>query len=438
MARHTRGRVAPRRHARRAARAAARATRRRSAVLLDVDGVLAPIVRAARRRAHARDDAPAADRDRPRLPHRRVRLRPPRLRRAPDRLARLDRVPGQPRLRDPAPRCDRAGGRPRAAGLDAARAGLHARSVLRGPAPAPRPLRGQGGDRRAALARRAGRGRRREGHPRRRRARRGAGLHDPLGPQGARDPPARADRQGRGHRLAAARRRPRRGDLRRRRPHRPRRVPRPRGARRHGPRCRPRSASACAPTRGRPSSSARPTRWSRARTACGSSSSRSSPAEARVRFVDFLKATVLLCAGAATLLAALTVVGGARTGEQVNTLVAVCWWGIAAVIGARIGRRHATSPPIARLLADAKMQTALPEPRPGLTLINRLWPLLVVDGRRGRALVLRPAGRRRRGGLRDHLGAGLAAPGRGGDRDRGARRLPLLRRPHRASSRRSG
>ena len=42
-----------------------------------------------------------------------------------------------------------------------------------------------------------------------------------------------------------------------------------------------------------------------------------------MRFVDFLKATVLLCAGAATLLAALTIVGGAQTGEQVNTLIAV-------------------------------------------------------------------------------------------------------------------
>jgi hypothetical protein len=95
-----------------------------------------------------------------------------------------------------------------------------------------------------------------------------------------------------------------------------------------------------------------------------------------MRFVDFLKATVLLCAGAATLLAALTIVGGARTGEQVNTLIAVCWWGIAAVIGARIGRHHAASPPIARLLADARMQMSLPELRPGVTLLNRLWPLL--------------------------------------------------------------
>ena len=97
-----------------------------------------------------------------------------------------------------------------------------------------------------------------------------------------------------------------------------------------------------------------------------------------MRFGDFLKATVLLCAGSATLLAALTIIGGSRTGEQVNTLIAVCWWGAAAVLGARLGRHHAASPPIARLLADAKMQTALPEPRPGLTLLNRLWPLLLV------------------------------------------------------------
>src|SRR3712207_7890167 len=34
------------------------------------------------------------------------------------------------------------------------------------------------------------------------------------------------------------------------------------------------------------------------------------------------------------------------------------------------------SPPIARLLAEARVQTTLPELRPGLTLLTRLWPLL--------------------------------------------------------------
>jgi hypothetical protein len=95
-----------------------------------------------------------------------------------------------------------------------------------------------------------------------------------------------------------------------------------------------------------------------------------------VRFVDFLKATVMLSAGAATVLAALTVLQVAREDEPTQIEVAVGWWLVAAGIGGWLGRRNAASPPIARLLADARMQMSLPELRPGLTLINRLWPLL--------------------------------------------------------------
>jgi len=95
-----------------------------------------------------------------------------------------------------------------------------------------------------------------------------------------------------------------------------------------------------------------------------------------VRFVDFLRATVLLSAAAATLLAALTVVRVAGGVDQSSMEVAIGWWTAAALIGGWLGRRNAASPPIARLLADARVQMALPELRPGLTLINRLWPLL--------------------------------------------------------------
>ena len=95
-----------------------------------------------------------------------------------------------------------------------------------------------------------------------------------------------------------------------------------------------------------------------------------------MRFGDFLKATVLLSAGSATLLAALTVANAA--GDPTTSLmeIAVGWWIVAALVGAWIGRRNAASPPIARLLADARMQMSLPELRPGITLLNRLWPLL--------------------------------------------------------------
>jgi hypothetical protein len=49
----------------------------------------------------------------------------------------------------------------------------------------------------------------------------------------------------------------------------------------------------------------------------------------------------------------------------------------AALIGVWLGRRAEASPPIASLLASARLQTSLPEVHPGRTLLNRLWPLLI-------------------------------------------------------------
>ncbi len=96
-----------------------------------------------------------------------------------------------------------------------------------------------------------------------------------------------------------------------------------------------------------------------------------------MRFVDFLKTTVLLSAGAATALAAITVLAATRDSETKLVLFSVGWWGLASLIGLFLGRRADTSPPIARLLAAARATTALPEHRPGAILLNRLWPLLV-------------------------------------------------------------
>jgi hypothetical protein len=96
-----------------------------------------------------------------------------------------------------------------------------------------------------------------------------------------------------------------------------------------------------------------------------------------VRFVDFLKATVLLSAGAATLLAALTIISLSRDLDPGAVYVSAGWWVAAALIGAWLGRRAEASPPITRLLAGARAQTTLPEQRPGMTVVNRLWPLLL-------------------------------------------------------------
>jgi hypothetical protein len=96
-----------------------------------------------------------------------------------------------------------------------------------------------------------------------------------------------------------------------------------------------------------------------------------------VRFGDFLKTTVLLSAGTATLLATLAVIGVSREFDRTLVLVSAAWWLGAVLIGVWLGRRADTSPPIARLLTTARTQTTLPELRPGVTVVNRLWPLLL-------------------------------------------------------------
>jgi len=97
-----------------------------------------------------------------------------------------------------------------------------------------------------------------------------------------------------------------------------------------------------------------------------------------MRFVDFLRSAVLLCAGSATALAAVTVLsaGSAESGD-VLVLVIAGWWFVAALVGAWLGRRAQTNSPIARLLASAKSTASLPEQRPGALLLNRMWPLLL-------------------------------------------------------------
>lgn len=96
-----------------------------------------------------------------------------------------------------------------------------------------------------------------------------------------------------------------------------------------------------------------------------------------MRFVDFLKTTVLLSAGAASALALITVLSGAIASRTTLVASMVGWWAIATAIGLGFGRRTDVSPAIARLLAGAKASTALPVHEPARTLINRLWPLML-------------------------------------------------------------
>lgn len=109
-----------------------------------------------------------------------------------------------------------------------------------------------------------------------------------------------------------------------------------------------------------------------------------------MRFVDFLRVTTLLSAGAASLLASLCVVGASADGTASVVLVSAAWWALAAALGLFAGRRAATTPPIARLLAEARAATMMPDHRPGATIANRLWPLFLLTLAAGAIAFLAP------------------------------------------------
>ena len=109
-----------------------------------------------------------------------------------------------------------------------------------------------------------------------------------------------------------------------------------------------------------------------------------------MRFADFLRSTVLLSAGAATVLAAVAVAGINDVGDDSVAFIAVVWWVVAVGFGTWAGRASRVSGQIGTLLADARMQMSLPEMRPGRTLLNRLWPLLVCTVAAGAVAFLVP------------------------------------------------
>jgi hypothetical protein len=98
-----------------------------------------------------------------------------------------------------------------------------------------------------------------------------------------------------------------------------------------------------------------------------------------LRFVDFLKTTVLACAGAATVLAALAIRTVALDGDTGLLVFCLAWWTLAVMVGSWLGRERSTLPAIARLLAGARSSSSLPEQTgPGRVLLNRLWPLFAL------------------------------------------------------------
>jgi hypothetical protein len=97
-----------------------------------------------------------------------------------------------------------------------------------------------------------------------------------------------------------------------------------------------------------------------------------------LRFHEFLRTTVLMSAGSATALALVALAGVAGGGHTLLVAVAVGWWLLGGWIGIWVSRDPGTSQAIGSLLAAARSQRSLPEVSPALTVVNRLWPLMVL------------------------------------------------------------
>jgi hypothetical protein len=92
-------------------------------------------------------------------------------------------------------------------------------------------------------------------------------------------------------------------------------------------------------------------------------------------FCDLLRITVLLVAGVATALGAISVVVANREVDDVALAVAAGWWLVAAAIGVYVGRSAGAAEAMARVLAGARTTTSLPPDSPGRIAFLRLWPV---------------------------------------------------------------
>jgi hypothetical protein len=93
-------------------------------------------------------------------------------------------------------------------------------------------------------------------------------------------------------------------------------------------------------------------------------------------YVDLLRVTVLLAAGAATALAAITIVAATSHSDTLTIFVAAGWWTVALIAGLVLGRPERAADAMRGVLAGARTATALPSLDNSMrAALARLWPL---------------------------------------------------------------
>ena len=92
-------------------------------------------------------------------------------------------------------------------------------------------------------------------------------------------------------------------------------------------------------------------------------------------FTDLLRVAVLLCAGEATALGAVTVLAAGRDDDATTLLVAGAWWLAAIAVGLYLGRPSRAADGVRSALATAQTATSLPDEAAERIVIGRLWPI---------------------------------------------------------------
>jgi hypothetical protein len=92
-------------------------------------------------------------------------------------------------------------------------------------------------------------------------------------------------------------------------------------------------------------------------------------------FVDLLRLTVLLIAGSATALGAVSVIAAKQDDGHTTLIVAGVWWALAIVLGLLLGSSTRAGEAMSRALASARTSTSLPTESPGRIAFLRLWPI---------------------------------------------------------------
>ena len=111
-------------------------------------------------------------------------------------------------------------------------------------------------------------------------------------------------------------------------------------------------------------------------------------------FAELLRATVFLCAGGATALAAIAVIGVRDADNTTILLIGAVWWVVAAWIGLSLGAADRSAEAMRETLSGARTVTTtspgISMPTPGRVAWGRLSPILGAVGLAGAIGVIFP------------------------------------------------